>query len=592
MDGVLLMRLWGDRSGEQRRRVRQWWGTALLAMLALAGAAHLWLRTGEYGLALTNDSLNYLAAAASAAAGAGLSSADGAPLLLLPPLYPLVLAGISTLGVAPVDAAQLLNIAAFGLTALLAGLWLRRRVRYGLIAAAVTLTAVTTAPLLNAASYLWSETLFVLLIMLSLMQLETYRQRPDETGGRLALAASAVCAGLAAVTRYMGVAAILTGVLLILAMPRLSLRVRLAYAAAYGAAASIPLAAYLARNYALSGSWIVSPNRAVPYTMGDALRDLIGGVLGYGPIGDAAIAGWPGLWWVGAGLAALAALAATAGVLIYRRRVGSGNAGRNDAVSSPGTGLAPALPFAGFAAAYVAILLIVVSDRAAQSIDSRYLMPLVTPLLLVVGLAGDRVMRIEVRGWRAELKWLAIAAAALIGAALLADDVRRGVSETAAALESGYIGDTYNTAQWRNGALPAYLQGYPQAHPIDGAAIDGAAIDGAAIDGAAIDGAALVYTNHAGRLWWFANMEQRKRTVRVPAGEDCAAWLGRVVAQVAQDEIEQDGVVGGGGAYIIWFDRREEYRGWCDAAPDTPPPGLEQLAVFDDGAVYRVRSAH
>ena len=439
----MLMRIWGDRSSAPWRQAQQWrtwqWRTpVLLAVIALAGAAHLWFRTGEYGLGLTNDSLHYLAAAASIADGQGLRDATGGPYLLYPPLYPLALAGISRLGMAPVDAAQALNIAAFGLTALLAGLWLRRRVQSDLIAVAVTLTAVLAAPLLNTASYLWSETLFALLIVLSLMQLDLYRQRPDGTGGKLALAASASCAGLAAVTRYMGVAAIFTGVALLLAMTWLPLRVRLAYAAAYGVAASIPLAAYLARNYALSGSWIVSPNRDATYTMGDALRDLVGGVLSYGQISDAPGAGWPGILWAGA---VLAALAATVRVLLYRRRADAGRTGRRAVVPGPSTSLAPALPFAVFAAAYVAILLIVVSDRAAQSIDSRYLMPILTPLLLAAALLADRVMRIEATGRRAALKWLIIAAI-VIAAALLTDDVRRGLSETAAARASGYLGDT------------------------------------------------------------------------------------------------------------------------------------------------------
>ena len=559
----MLMRIWGDRSSAPWRQAQQWltwqWGApALLAVIALAGAAHLWFRTGEYGLGLTNDSLHYLAAATSMADGQGLRDAAGGPYLLFPPLYPLVLAGISRLGMAPVAAAQALNIAAFGLTALLAGLWLRRRVQSDLFAAAVTLMAVIAAPLLNTASYLWSETLFALLIVLSLMQLELYRQRPDGTGGKLALAASASCAGLSAVTRYMGVAAILTGVVLLLATPKLPLRVRLAYAAAYGVAASIPLAAYMARNYAVSGSWIVSPNRDATYTMGDALRDLASGVLRYWQVADTSVAGWPGILWAGATLVALAAIA---GVMLYRRRPGAGRARRRAAIPGTSTSLAPALPFAVFAAAYVAILLLVVSDRAAQSIDSRYLMPIVTPLLLAAALLADQMMRIEATGRRAALKWLIIAAI-VIAAAFLADEVRRGLSETAAARASGYLGDTYNTAQWRNGATPAYLQGYP------------------------LDESAPVYTNHAGRLWWFANLEQRKKTVRAQARDDCPAWLRRALARV-----EQDSVGTGDDAYIIWFDRREPYRGWCRFADetDTLPAGLERLASFDDGAVFRVR---
>ena len=534
--------------------VRGWAGPALLIVIALAGAAHLWLRTGEYGLGLTNDSLNYLAKAESIAEGKGLKDATGRPSLLTPPLYPLVLAGVSRLGIEPVAAARLVNIAAFGLMTLLVGLWLRRRVKYRVIAVAGALTVMAASPLVNAASYLWTETLFVLLILLSLLQLEAFRQRPER---KLPLAAAAVCAGLAAVTRYMGIAAIVTGALLILAIPKLPARVRLAYAAAYGAAASVPLAAYMARNYAVSGSWIVSPNRDVAYTTGDALRDLADGALRYLQIADTAVGDWSGWFWAGVGLAALAA---TAGFLLYWRLTGAGRADSRDTASTsgPGTGMASALPFAVFAAVYVMTALIVVSDRAAQSIDSRYLMPILTPLLLAAALMADRLLRIEARGWLAALKWAAATAALLFWAANLAYETRSGLAETATALESGYIGDTYNTAQWRDGETPAYLK----SHPVAG----------------------TVYTNHAGRLWWFADLEQRKITVKVQADDDCPAWLRRAVAK-----IERNDAVRHDYAYIIWFDRRGEYRNWCDIEPDTLPPGLERLAAFGDGAVYRVR---
>ena len=535
---------------EHWRRVRRWAGPALLIMIALAGAAHLWVRTGEYGLGLTNDSLNYLAAAESIAEGKGLKDATGGPSLLTPPLYPLVLAGISWLGIEPVAAARLVNVAAFGLLTLLAGLWLRRRVRYGVIAGAGALTVTAASPLVNAASYLWTETLFVLLILLSLLQLEAFRQRPER---RLPLVASAVCAGLAAVTRYMGVAGILTGVLLILAIPKLPARVRLAYAMAYGAAASIPLVAYMARNYALSGSWIVSPNRDAAYTIGDALRDLADGALRYLQIADTVVGGWSGLFWAGVGLTALAA---TVGVLLYFRLTRAGDAGRDTIL--PNIDLAPALPFAVFAAAYVAILLVAVTYRDTESIDGRLLMPLLTPLLVVGALIADRLLRIEARGRLAALKWAAATAALLFWAANPAYEIRSGLAETATALESGYIGDTYNTAQWRDGETPAYLK----AHPVAG----------------------TVYTNHAGRLWWFAGLEQRKISVRVQADDDCPAWLRRVMTKIERDDVVRQDY-----AYIIWFDRRGQYRNWCDIEPDRLPPGLERLAVFGDGAVYRVR---
>ena len=76
----------------------------------------------------------------------------------------------------------------------------------------------------------------------------------DRRGGTPALALSAVFAALAALTRYMGVALIISGVLILLARRNVPVRQRLKHALAFGAISSLPLAGVMVRNQLVSGA--------------------------------------------------------------------------------------------------------------------------------------------------------------------------------------------------------------------------------------------------------------------------------------------------------------------------------------------------
>ena len=67
-------------------------------------------------------------------------------------------------------------------------------------------------------------------------------------------------------------------------------------------------------------------------------------------------------------------------------------------VPRPSVGLGPALPFGGFALAYLVFMVAVVPFTVAQGIDSRYLLPIYVPLLLAAALLLDRFLSIEATG--------------------------------------------------------------------------------------------------------------------------------------------------------------------------------------------------
>ena len=180
-------------------------GFALLAALvAAAGAAHLWLRSSAWGLALNNDGALYLAAAESLAAGAGLADLEGDPLTGYAPFFPMLLAFLSLFGIEALSAGRIVNIAAFGLLILAAGLYLGRRLESRLLALGAAVVIMTSLVLSHWFSSFLSEPLFILFTLLALIALDGFlrRRRQGASGGAAFLALSVLCVGLAAITRW------------------------------------------------------------------------------------------------------------------------------------------------------------------------------------------------------------------------------------------------------------------------------------------------------------------------------------------------------------------------------------------------------
>ncbi len=238
------------------RRKRAALPASSILLIAVLGAAHILVRTSTYGAAVEWDSVAYLSAAESLAAGDGLLTHLGSSAFVLrAPLFPMLLALLVPFGLEPVDSARFVNILAFCLTIALAGFWLGRNLDSRLLALAGTVAVATAVPLCDIFSYVMTEPLFILFTLLALMGLESFLNRTDAAMPPLALAAGA--AALAAVTRYVGVVVILVGVLLVFLAPTrrdLSAAARLKHAAVYGAISSSPLVLVLARNWSVSGT--------------------------------------------------------------------------------------------------------------------------------------------------------------------------------------------------------------------------------------------------------------------------------------------------------------------------------------------------
>ena len=219
---------------------------SISALLASSATLLVLVTTSSYGLALSPDSASYVSAARSLTAGKGLTSHKLLPLTWHPPLYPSLLSLIDTLfGLDPVDGARLLGAASFGLIVLLSGQLFRCYLATPSLAIIGQAAVLLSPVLFRVSTYAWTEPLLIAWTLLFVLVLKDYL-RKRSVGILLLLA---IVAGLASLTRYIGLACAVAGVTAILLVLRCSLRSRLFHLFLFGIVCAAPLGAWGVRNY-------------------------------------------------------------------------------------------------------------------------------------------------------------------------------------------------------------------------------------------------------------------------------------------------------------------------------------------------------
>jgi len=263
-------------------------GFFLLALLPIGLSIYA---TRTTGLGISPDSANYLCAAKTINLGLGFVSFTGKPMTSWPPLFPSILAFFQWLGVSPLDAARVLNALVWSSTAVLAGVWVASVARSLPLAVLVNLAIALSPNLLSYSTMLWSESLFILLIMSALFMLVRFLTVPSSVN----LVLASVLAGAATQQRYAGGIAVVVGVFCILFLRRdRGFFPRVASAFVYGFIASVPTILWLARNYYVSGT--LTGERFPPaFGLGEILRESLSTVgimfLPWRLLGYAAVAG-------------------------------------------------------------------------------------------------------------------------------------------------------------------------------------------------------------------------------------------------------------------------------------------------------------
>ena len=214
----------------------------LLVALAVLGAVLVLLRNHPYGPGLHFDAINYIGVARNLLAGEGWIQFHGSRYVFYPPLYPTLLALSGLLsGFDPRDIAGPLNALLFGLTVFVAARWLLERVTSRWLALWGGLAAAFSLPLTSMASHAMTEPAFILFVTMALFYMDRYLRGRR----RGALIWAALFTSLAWLTRYVGVAAILTLLPFLLFQPGVRLLEKLKRTAVFGLIASIPISLWL-----------------------------------------------------------------------------------------------------------------------------------------------------------------------------------------------------------------------------------------------------------------------------------------------------------------------------------------------------------
>ena len=218
-----------------------------ILLTAFLGAAHILTRTSNYGPEWDVDSFDYISTAENLIAGNGFKDFLERPYARAGggPAYPLLLAFFGLLGIDPIDTGRFINIIGFGLIILATGYLLERCTKIRILAWIGPVTIATSYSLSLISTHLMTETLYMLIMLLALIQMWEFLKSEDSPRS---LALSAGFTALAIATRYAGVAILFTGIILILLKRSIKISRRLKYTALYGGISLTPLGIWMIRD--------------------------------------------------------------------------------------------------------------------------------------------------------------------------------------------------------------------------------------------------------------------------------------------------------------------------------------------------------
>ena len=216
----------------------------IIGLLAVAGIIIILNSTAVYGPGITTDSVHYLSAAENLAAGYGYTAYDGRPYTHWPPLFPSLMALLSLFGIEPYAAGRFINAFSFGGIIFLSGILFYRRIKSFWLTISGTLAVLLSIALLNDCAHLWSEPVFILLLLIFVYCITQYLEKQR----LLFLVLAAVSAALSCLQRYAGLATIVTGCILILFFNRkIPLYRRFKHSFLFGLIAILPLGLWIIR---------------------------------------------------------------------------------------------------------------------------------------------------------------------------------------------------------------------------------------------------------------------------------------------------------------------------------------------------------
>ena len=196
----------------------------------------------RWGLGTSPDSIVYIAGARSLADGTGFSliSSGGnpVPIAQYPPVFSGALAILSAIGVDPLDGAAILNAALLAVNTCLSAALVYRATGSAVAGSIASMLTLTAPAILTTHTMVWSEPLFLTLLLLTALALTRYQQMKSYAS----LLWIVLPAGLAPLTRYAGLSVV------IVAASTIG-RQNLKHAAVFTMATSAGIVAWLVRSY-------------------------------------------------------------------------------------------------------------------------------------------------------------------------------------------------------------------------------------------------------------------------------------------------------------------------------------------------------
>ena len=363
------------------------------------------------------------------------------------PLFPSLLALWALVGVDPMSGARIVNALAFGLIVFGSGQLLLRVLQSSLLAALGAAAALVSWPLLRVSTMAWSEPLFALLVIAFISALS----RLLDTGKWRWLAVTGAVAALACLQRYVGVALVASGgVMIVFCLRNRRLLMRIAFAAVFGVASSLPIGLWLVRNHVRTDTFMGTRPESQEDLLsvtGDVLRVL----------GSWLRPGETGLWLAAFGVG-VSALAVPAAVRALRRR-SDGSVAAGAQGSPPLTSAGRATRREVTAAATVVLVFLGFMVRAELSVgmdrvNDRLLAPVYVPMIVVIlSLAQTGILRLSARPTQRALATTVVAVLCLLW---LWTPARRVCAYTERCAADGAGG--YNTVRWRESSILHSLQ--------------------------------------------------------------------------------------------------------------------------------------
>jgi hypothetical protein len=216
-----------------------------IASAGLVAAGMVLKATYLYGPGLSSDAISYVTTAKNLAEGRGFLSYDKEPYVHWPPLLPSIMAAISFIGLSPMQAARFVNAVGFGLIVVLSGVLFRQKISSQLLVVFGVTVVLMSHTLLRVSVYAWTEPLFAVLTILFMLCITKFLEEERKSY----LIAASVLAALSCLQRYLGIATILAGgVLLIFFVKENGRLKKVKNAAVFGIISFVPLAVWLIRN--------------------------------------------------------------------------------------------------------------------------------------------------------------------------------------------------------------------------------------------------------------------------------------------------------------------------------------------------------